>query len=152
VIVRHVRNIYATGELDRATTCAKNAQVAADGKVRQMDLYNLDMAIAVGYRVNSKRGTQFRIWATRVLREHLVRGYTDNAHRLRELRQAVRLVVDVAERRDLSGDEAKAVLRVVSDYAYALDVLDDYDHQRVQLREVQLGAAAPRPGDRDVPF
>ncbi|MDW7712649.1 MAG: RhuM family protein, partial [Deferrisomatales bacterium] len=142
VIVRHVRNIYATGELDRAATCAKNAQVAADGKVRQMDLYNLDMAISVGYRVNSKRGTQFRIWATRVLREHVVRGYTVNAHRLRELRQAVRLVADVAERRDLSGDEAKAVLRVVSDYAYALDVLDDYDHRRVELRDVTAGPTA----------
>ena len=64
VIVRHIRNIYQTKELDRTSTCAKNAQVAADGKVRLMDLYNLDMIISVGYRVNSKRGTQFRIWAT----------------------------------------------------------------------------------------
>lgn len=67
VIVRHIRNIYQTKELDRTSTCAKNAQVAADGKVRLMDLYNLDMIISVGYRVNSKRGTQFRIWATRDL-------------------------------------------------------------------------------------
>ncbi len=61
VIVRHIRNIYATGELDRGATCARNAQVAADGKVRQMDLYNLDTAISVGSRANSKRGTQFRM-------------------------------------------------------------------------------------------
>ncbi len=67
VIVRHIRNIYQTKELDRTSTCAKNAQVAADGKVRLMDLYNLDAILSVGYRVNSKRGTQFRIWATRVL-------------------------------------------------------------------------------------
>lgn len=139
VIVRHIRNIYATGELDRTATCAKNAQVAADGKVRQMDLYNLDMAIAVGYRVNSKRGTQFRIWATHVLRDNLLKGYTLNERRLKELQQAVRLVADVAERRELSGDEAVSVLRVVADYAYALDVLDDYDHQRVQLRGVTSG-------------
>jgi len=66
VIVRHVRNIYQTKELDRNSTCAKNAQVAADGKVRSMDLFNLDMIISVGYRVNSKRGTQFRIWATQI--------------------------------------------------------------------------------------
>ncbi len=63
VIVRHISNIYATRELQRSATCAKNAQVAADGKLRQMDLYNLDMIISVGYRVNSKRGTEFRIWA-----------------------------------------------------------------------------------------
>ncbi|MBI5445524.1 MAG: virulence protein RhuM/Fic/DOC family protein [Deltaproteobacteria bacterium] len=142
VIVRHIRNIYGTGELDREATCAKNAQVAADKKVRQMDLYNLDMAISVGYRVNSKRGTQFRIWATRVLRDHLVKGYTVNDRRLKELQQAARLVADVAERRELSGEEAAAVLRVVADYAYALDVLDDYDHQRIQLREVTAGPTA----------
>ena len=77
VILRHIRNIYATRELDRKSTCAKNAQVAADGKLRRMDLYNLDMAISAGYRVNSKRGTQFRSWATRALREHLVRERSD---------------------------------------------------------------------------
>jgi len=66
VILRHIHNIYSTNELARKSTCAKNAQVAADGKVRQIDFYNLDMIISVGYRVNSKRGTQFRIWATNV--------------------------------------------------------------------------------------
>lgn len=85
VIVRHIRNIYQTKELDRDSTGAKIAQVAADGKVRHMDLYNLDMIISVGYRVNSKRGTQFRIRATRVLREHLIHGYSINERRLKEL-------------------------------------------------------------------
>lgn len=96
VIVRHVRNIYATKELRRQSTSAKNAQVAADGKVRQMDIYNLDMILSVGYRVNSKRGTEFRIWATQVLREHILQGYTLNEKRLQaevarlsELRNAV---------------------------------------------------------------
>ena len=92
VIVRHIRNVYATGELVPEATCAKNAQVAADGKVRQMDLYNLDMILSVGYRVNSRRGTQFRIWATGVLRSHLVRGYSANERRLAELRRSLRLV------------------------------------------------------------
>jgi hypothetical protein len=142
VIVRHIGNVYATGELQRESTCAKNAQVAADGKVRQMDLYNLDMIISVGYRVNSLRGTQFRIWATNVLRQHLVQGYTVHERRLKELNQAVRLIADVAHRRTLSGDEATALLNVVADYAYALEVLDDYDHQRVRLGEVSPGPVA----------
>lgn len=140
VIVRHIRNVYTSGELHRDSTCAKNAQVAADGKVRQMDFYNLDMIISVGYRVNSLRGTQFRIWATNVLRQHLVQGYTVHERRLKELNQAVRLIADVAQRRTLSGDEASALLKVVGDYAYALEVLDDYDHQRVRL-----GAVSPGP-------
>jgi prophage maintenance system killer protein len=131
VIVRHIRNIYQTKELDRISTCAKNAQVAADGKVRLMDLYNLDMIISVGYRVNSKRGTQFRIWATRVLHEHILRGYSVNERRLKELNQAIRLIADVAERRTLSGEEATSLLRVVADYSFALDLLDAYDRQAV---------------------
>jgi prophage maintenance system killer protein len=142
VIVRHIRNVYDSGELPRESTCAKNAQVAADGKVRQMDFYNLDMIISVGYRVNSLRGTQFRIWATNVLRQHLVQGYTVHARRLSELNQAVRLIADVAHRRTLSGDEATALLEVVADYAYALEVLDDYDHQRVRLGDVSPGPVA----------
>lgn len=85
----------------------------------------------MGYRVNSRRGTQFRIWATGVLREHLVRGYTVNQQRLRELNQTVRLIVDTAARRDLSGDEAQALLAVVGKYNRALELLDDYDRQRV---------------------
>ncbi|MHB8765662.1 MAG: RhuM family protein [Deferrisomatales bacterium] len=140
VITKHLGNVFREGELNRES----NVQILHfAGSDKPTALYNLDVIISVGYRVKSKRGTQFRIWATKVLREHLVRGYTVNERRLEELQQAVRLVADVAERRELSGDEAKAVLRVVSDYAYALDVLDDYDHQRVQLREVQLGAVSP---------
>jgi hypothetical protein len=85
VIVKHVQNIYREGELDKETTCAKVTQVAKDGKRRVMDEYNLDMIISVGYRVNSKRGTQFRIWATQILKQHLVQGYTVNQQRLKEL-------------------------------------------------------------------
>jgi prophage maintenance system killer protein len=93
------------------------------------------MIISVGYRVNSRRGTQFRIWATSVLREHLVKGFTINKRRLKELHQAVHLITEIAEHRDLSGDEAKALLRVVEDYTYALNLLDDYDHQKVVIAD-----------------
>jgi prophage maintenance system killer protein len=139
VIVKHIGNIYKTGELSPDSTCAKNAQVAADRKNRVMDLYNLDMIISVGYRVNSKRGTQFRIWATNVLRDHLLRGYSINDRRLKELNQAIRLIADVANRKALTGDEATALLRVVADYSYALDLLDDYDHERVRAGDTTAG-------------
>jgi hypothetical protein len=76
VIVKHIGNIYKTGELAEKATCAKIAQVAADRRTRQMNIYNLDVILSVGYRVNSKQATQFRIWATNILRKHLVDGYT----------------------------------------------------------------------------
>jgi len=134
VISRHLRNIFNEGELDRGATVAKNATVQVEGDrevQREVEYFNLDAIISVGYRVNSKRGTQFRIWATGVLRDHVVQGYTVNKARLEELSQTVRLISDIAGRRDLSGDEAKALLGVVGDYNSALDLLDDYDHQRV---------------------
>ena len=142
VISRHLRNVFKEGELERTAVVAKNATTAADGKIYQVEYFNLDASISVGYRVNSLRGTQFRIWATNVLRQHLVQGYTVHARRLSELNQAVRLIADVAHRRTLSGDEATALLEVVADYAYALEVLDDYDHQRVRLGEVSPGPVA----------
>lgn len=141
VIVRHIRNVYDTKELEREPTCAKNAQVAADGKVRVMDLYNLDMIISVGYRVNSRRGTQFRIWATNVLRKHLVDGYTINESRLRaaegkyaELCKSIRLLENVAGLEGIA-DETKGLIQVISSYSHALDVLDDHDHERLSTPE-----------------
>ena len=131
VISRHLRNIFREGELKRHSVVAIFATTAADGKTYQVEYYNLDAIISVGYRVNSKRGTQFRIWATQVLRDHILKGYTVNAKRLAELKQAIRLVTAVADRRTLTGDEASALLRVVSDYTFALDLLDAYDHDRL---------------------
>ncbi|MEK7130654.1 MAG: RhuM family protein, partial [Patescibacteria group bacterium] len=81
-IVKHVNNIYQTGELEQKSTCSILEQVAADGKIRKMNLYNLDMIISVGYRINSKNATQFRIWATKTLKDHLLKGYTINEKRL----------------------------------------------------------------------
>ncbi len=142
VISRHLRNVFKEGELERSAVVAKNATTAADGKSYQVEYFNLDAIISVGYRVNSLRGTQFRIWATNVLRQHLVQGYTVHEKRLNELNQAVRLIADVAHRRPLSGDEATSLLEVVADYSYALEVLDDYDHQRVRLGAVSAGPVA----------
>ena len=136
VISRHLRNIYQEGELDRQATVAKNATVQSEAGrsvVRDIEYYNLDAVISVGYRVNSKRGTEFRIWATRVLRQHLVQGYTANENRLKELKQTLKLAADISARKTLTGDEASILLQTVSEYAAALDLLDDYDHQRVTL-------------------
>lgn len=143
VIVKHIRNIYKTSELSPDSTCARNAQVAADGKIRLMDFYNLDMIISVGYRVNSKRGTQFRIWATNVLKDHILKGYSINEKRLqeenkklRELQQAVDLLGRIVGERRLAGQEAEGLLKVVTDYAQALQLLDDYDHSRLTISDI----------------
>ena len=130
----HLRNIFYEEELEPSVTTEESSVVQIEGKRqvrREVRFYNLDAVISVGYRVNSRRGTQFRIWATNVLKDHLLKGYSVNQNRLRDLNQAVRLIADTVNRRDLSGDEAKALLRVVGEYSYALDLLDDYDHQRV---------------------
>jgi hypothetical protein len=137
VITKHLRNIFASGELDGDSVSAFFAHTAADGKTYQVQYYNLDSIISVGYRVNSKWGTQFRILATRVLRDHIVKGYSVNKKRLRDLDQAVRLIADTAGRRDLSSNEAKALLRVVGDYSRALDLLDDYDYSACGRRASQ---------------
>lgn len=140
VIVRHIWNIYKTRELSPDSTCAKNAQVATDGKIRFMDLYNLDMIISVGYRVNSRRGTQFRIWATQVLKDHILKGYSINEKRLREenarlkeLKEAVDILGRIIEERQLAAPEAKGLLKVITDYSLALSLLDDYDYGRLTV-------------------
>ena len=130
VITKHLRNIFASKELDKESNVQK---MHIPGSDKPVAFYHLDIVISVGYRVNSKRGTQFRIWATSVLRDHVLKGYTINERRLRELNQTIRLIADVAGRRELTGDEAKALLAVVADYSFALDLLDDYDHQRVAI-------------------
>jgi hypothetical protein len=92
VITKHLRNIFSQGELERPSVSAFFAHTAADGKTYQVEYFNLDAILSVGYRVNSRRGTQFRIWATNVPRDHLVRGYSVNKRRRRELRLSLRMV------------------------------------------------------------
>lgn len=142
VISRHLRKVFDEGELERSSVVAFFATTAADGKTYQVEYFNLDAILSVGYRVNSRRGTQFRIWATGVLRGHLIRGYTANERRLAELRQSLRLVEHALAGDAVSAEEATALLRVVTDYSYALDLLDDYDHQRVAAEATGTGLAA----------
>jgi hypothetical protein len=139
VITKHIGNIFRSGELDKNSACAKFAHTAEDEKTYQTTFYNLDAIISVGYRVNSKRGTQFRIWATDVLRNHMLKGYSVNQRRLKELRQSLQVVGNVLDRYTVDTDQAKALLQIVTDYAYAFDLLDDYDHQRVSVSHVRKG-------------
>lgn len=144
VISRHLSNVFKEGELSREATVAFFATVQEEGArrvTRQVEHYNLDAIISVGYRVNSKRGTQFRIWATKVLREHLVKGYTVNERRLKELRQSIRLIGRVLDRYDVTSEQAKGLLAVVADYERALDLIDDYDHQRLRRKPLRVRKA-----------
>jgi len=107
VISRHLRNVFASGELRRGAVVAKNATTAADGKIYQVEYYNLDAILSVGYRVNSVRGTRFRIWATETLRQHLLRGFTVHERRLREtglaeIEQTVGLLARTLKGHDLT--------------------------------------------------
>ncbi len=139
VISRHLRNIFETGELVKKRVVAKNATTAADGKIYQVEYYNLDAIISVGYRVNSKRGTQFRIWASRVIKDHLIKGYSLNQKRLqerqasglKELENAIELVRSVSGGKALTGDEGKGLLDVITRYAKSWLLLQQYDEDRL---------------------
>jgi DNA ligase (NAD+) len=136
VISRHIRNIYKMGELEKNSVVAKIATTAADGKTYQVEYYSLDMILSVGYRVNSKSGTQFRIWATNVLRKHLIDGFTLHRRRLeekglQELQQAIDLVRRTSDVHQLSVSEAKGVLDVITRYMQTWVLLRQYDDAAV---------------------
>ena len=140
-IVRHINNIYKVEELDRESTCAKNAQVQIEGKrtvKRNIPYFNLDMIISVGYRVNSKRGVKFRQWANRILKDYLIKGYAVNdrirKEQIGELRQLVGMLGRTIQSQSLlSNDETNALFEVVTNYTYALDTLDNYDYERLTI-------------------
>lgn len=142
VISRHIRNIYKDGELEEISTCAKNAQVRMEGNrmvTRSIPYYNLDMIISVGYRVNSIRGVKFRQWASSVLKQYLIKGYAVNESmrkkQVAELRQLVQMLGRTLRNSpDPLKEEQSALVDVVVDYTYALDTLDDYDYQRLGIR------------------
>ena len=142
-ISRHIKNIYRTEELDKKSTCAFFAQVKDEGfrKVtRKIPYYNLDMIISVGYRVNSKRGTQFRIWANKILKEYLIKGYAINdkitQHKYEELSQLVHILGrTISSQPELSNKENLDLINVVTDYTYALDTLDKYDYQKLKIEK-----------------
>ena len=127
VISRHIRNIYREGELNKDSVVAKNATTAADGKTYQVEFFNLDVIISVGYRVKSQRGVQFRQWATQTLKQHLVEGYTLNQKRLQErgieFEQALNLLSQTLTNQQLISDDGQAVISVINDYARSWSLL-----------------------------
>lgn len=143
-IVRHIRNIYKSEELDQNSTCAKNAQVRTEGHrsiLREIPYYNLDMIISVGYRVNSKNATSFRRWATSVLKQYLIKGYAINQQikldRYNELKDVVRLMSrTVGMQEKVTSEEYGGLFNVISDYVYALDTLDHYDYQSLSIQKI----------------
>ena len=149
VISRHIRNIYKDGELEEISTCAKNAQVRMEGNrmvTRSIPYYNLDMIISVGYRVNSIRGVKFRQWASSVLKQYLIKGYAVNESmrkkQVAELRQLVQMLGRTLRHSpDPLKEEQSALVDVVVDNTYALDTLDDYDYQRLGIRNTTAHGA-----------
>ena len=137
----HINNIFKEGELDFNSVVKESLTTASDGKKYRTKYYSLDTIISVGYRVKSQRGTQFRIWANKVLKDYLVQGYALNEQKLKEktvqfnsLKQTVALLGNVLQNKEeLTSDEATGLLKVVTDYSYALDILDRYDHQQLTL-------------------
>ena len=145
----HVNNVYKECELEEKSTVKEYLTVQNEGKrsVRRMvKYYNLDVIISVGYRVKSQRGTQFRIWANRVLKDYLVKGYAVNERihkeQIGELRQLVGMLGRTIQNQPLlSTDETNALFNVVTDYTYALDTLDSYDYQRLTISDTTSEAA-----------
>lgn len=140
VIQRHIRNIYSEGELTRDITCAKFAHMGIDADQTYItELYNLDVIISVGYRVKSKRGTQFRIWANSILKEYLIQGYAIKNGLVQQKYDDLKALVDVMGRTmgyldSPADDQIHSIFDVVKDYTYALDTLDRYDYQNLMIR------------------
>ena len=142
----HIKNIFSTKELNEKSTTEKYSVVQIEGnrKVeRKIKFYNLDLIISVGYRVNSKRGTQFRIWATNILKQHLVNGYTINEKRIREdrnklkeLQKTLKITERLLQNKALDSKEATGLLKVILDYQKALHLLDEYDYQKLEIIKV----------------
>jgi len=136
VITKHLKNIFNDGELEKNQVCAKFAHTANDGKTYNTEFYNLDAIISVGYRVNSKKATEFRIWATNVLRDYLTMGYVVNRKQLqsqKEKIEALKTTVSLLSRslanQIESIDEAQNVAKLLENFALGLDLLDDFDHK-----------------------
>ena len=142
-IVKHIGNIYKSGELEKKSTCSILEQVAKDGKKRKKNFYNLDMIISVGYRVNSKKATYFRRWATDVLNRYLLQGYALDHERLQkekfaELERTIETIKQAVESRALAEDEAKGFIEIIGNYAKSWALLQGYDEQTLpEVTETQ---------------
>lgn len=139
----HINNVFKEGELDKKATVKEYLTVRQEGErtvKRNIEHYSLDVIISVGYRVKSQRGTQFRIWANSVLKEYLIKGYAINQNakteQLDDLKKTVKLLSNVLKNKELTADEATGLLRVITDYTYALDTLDRYDFQKLEIERI----------------
>lgn len=140
VITRHIRNIFREGELDENITCAKFAHMGVDkDQIYETTMYNLDVIISVGYRVKSINGTKFRIWATELIKQYLIKGYAIDHRRLDhydELKDVVRLMSRALTLQDkVTEGEYSGLFNVITDYVYALDTLDRYDYQSLRIEK-----------------
>lgn len=132
-ITKHLNNIFKTGELDAKSVSSILEHTAADGKTYRTQFYNLDAIISVGYRVNSKRATQFRVWATKTLKNHLIKGYTLNEKRLMEARdkfnelQTVISFLREKSRKELLTGQSQEILNLLANYSKTLSLLEQYD-------------------------
>jgi len=138
VVSRHIKNIFAEKELVRKSVVANYATTAPDGKTYKVDYFNLDVIISVGYRVKSLRGTQFRIWATKTLRDYILKGYAINKNRLidtgiDELGRAVALIKQTLDSKVLTTIESDGILRVITDYAHSWVMMHKYDEGEIKL-------------------
>ena len=139
----HLNNLYKEGELKKEGTVKEYLTVQQEGKrkvTRKVKYYDLDVIISVGYRVHSKRGTAFRIWARQILKDYLIKGYAVNEHirkeQIGELRQLIGMVGRAIQNKQIEPDEEnQALFDIVVDYTYALDTLDDYDYQRMTVKD-----------------
>ena len=141
VIARHIRNIFKEGELDENITCAKFAHMGTDqDQIYETKMYNLDVIISVGYRVKSIYGTKFRIWASALIKQYLIKGYAIDQRRLDhydELKDMVRLMSRALTLQDkVSEGEYSGLFNVITDYVYALDTLDRYDYQTLGIVKI----------------
>lgn len=139
VISRHLKNVFSTGELERNSAVAIFATTASDGKTYEIEHFNLDAILSVGYRVNSASGTRFRQWATRRLHEHLVQGYSLNQRRLQEyregllhLKRALALAQSARDSKELKINEVNGLLDIIARYADALATLDRFDRRELE--------------------
>lgn len=135
----HINNIFKEAELDKNSVVKESLTTASDGKKYKNKLYNLDVIISVGYRVKSKRGTQFRIWATQTLKGHLVKGYTINEKRLqeqqekfKELYQTVEFLKTTLGTKNLTGNEAQGLLEIISTYTRSFVLLNQFDSNSLE--------------------
>ena len=139
-IGKHLTTIFSEGELVRLATVANFATVQNDGLrevERQIEFYNLDLIISLGYRVKSKEGTHFTQWATQRLKDYLIKGYAVNQERLSQLQQSFQLIREAALSDDFSKAQVKEIIDVLADYALGLDILDGYDKQNLEMGMVQ---------------